>query len=66
MSRRALRAPRGAFGALACALLLFAGAARAAPTRIMALGDSITGSPGCWRALLWTARAPAPAAPRGS
>ncbi|NUT50978.1 MAG: cellulose-binding protein [Saccharothrix sp.] len=24
----------------------------AAPTRIMALGDSITGSPGCWRALL--------------
>ena len=28
--------------------------ARAAtPVRIMALGDSITGSPGCWRALLW-------------
>ncbi|KOV90057.1 cellulase family glycosylhydrolase [Nocardia sp. NRRL S-836] len=25
----------------------------AAPVRIMALGDSITGSPGCWRALLW-------------
>lgn len=25
----------------------------AAPTRIMPLGDSITGSPGCWRALLW-------------
>ncbi|MFD7656203.1 cellulose binding domain-containing protein [Actinosynnema sp. NPDC059797] len=24
----------------------------AAPTRIMPLGDSITGSPGCWRALL--------------
>jgi lysophospholipase L1-like esterase len=24
-----------------------------APLRIMALGDSITGSPGCWRALLW-------------
>jgi lysophospholipase L1-like esterase len=23
------------------------------PVRIMALGDSITGSPGCWRALLW-------------
>ncbi|BCY07749.1 cellulose binding domain-containing protein [Actinoplanes sp. L3-i22] len=22
-------------------------------TKIMALGDSITGSPGCWRALLW-------------
>lgn len=27
--------------------------AATAPTRIMALGDSITGSPGCWRALLW-------------
>ena len=24
-----------------------------APVKIMALGDSITGSPGCWRALLW-------------
>lgn len=36
--------------------LLLAGTAvpaRAAATRIMALGDSITGSPGCWRALLW-------------
>jgi lysophospholipase L1-like esterase len=30
-----------------------AGPAQAAATRIMALGDSITGSPGCWRALLW-------------
>jgi lysophospholipase L1-like esterase len=28
-------------------------AAVAAPVRIMPLGDSITGSPGCWRALLW-------------
>lgn len=28
-------------------------AATAAPVRIMPLGDSITGSPGCWRALLW-------------
>ncbi|MBB6555172.1 cellulose binding domain-containing protein [Nonomuraea rubra] len=27
--------------------------ASAAPIRIMPLGDSITGSPGCWRALLW-------------
>ncbi|HEU4328989.1 MAG TPA: GDSL-type esterase/lipase family protein, partial [Roseiflexaceae bacterium] len=26
---------------------------RAAATRIMPLGDSITGAPGCWRALLW-------------
>ncbi|GAA0384443.1 hypothetical protein Acor_47520 [Acrocarpospora corrugata] len=25
----------------------------AAPVRIMPLGDSITGGPGCWRALLW-------------
>jgi lysophospholipase L1-like esterase len=40
--------------ALTCAVLLAsAGAAQAAPTRIMPLGDSITGSPGCWRALLW-------------
>ncbi|MEH1014527.1 cellulose binding domain-containing protein [Micromonospora sp. CPCC 206060] len=29
-----------------------AGAA-ATPVRIMPLGDSITGSPGCWRSLLW-------------
>jgi lysophospholipase L1-like esterase len=27
--------------------------ASAAATRIMPLGDSITGSPGCWRSLLW-------------
>ncbi len=27
--------------------------ARAAATKIMPLGDSITGSPGCWRAILW-------------
>ncbi|MGC9539080.1 GDSL-type esterase/lipase family protein [Streptomyces sp. UG1] len=30
-----------------------AAAPQAAPVRIMPLGDSITGSPGCWRALLW-------------
>jgi lysophospholipase L1-like esterase len=29
------------------------GVAQAAPVKIMPLGDSITGSPGCWRALLW-------------
>ncbi|WP_309135636.1 GDSL-type esterase/lipase family protein [Cellulomonas sp.] len=29
-----------------------AAAATAAPVRVMALGDSITGNPGCWRALL--------------
>ena len=28
-------------------------ASAAAPVRVMPLGDSITGSPGCWRALLW-------------
>ncbi|WP_422769346.1 cellulose binding domain-containing protein [Plantactinospora sp. WMMC1484] len=28
-------------------------AAAPAPVRIMPLGDSITGSPGCWRAILW-------------
>lgn len=36
--------------------LLNAGAshpAAAAATKIMPLGDSITGSPGCWRAILW-------------
>ena len=27
--------------------------AAAEPVRIMPLGDSITGSPGCWRAILW-------------
>lgn len=26
-----------------------------APTRVLFLGDSITGSPGCWRAAVWTA-----------
>jgi lysophospholipase L1-like esterase len=26
----------------------------ATPVRVMPLGDSITGSPGCWRALLWS------------
>ncbi|MDP5312650.1 GDSL-type esterase/lipase family protein [Streptomyces poriferorum] len=30
-----------------------AATAAAAPVRIMPLGDSITGSPGCWRSLLW-------------
>ncbi|MBV1936261.1 cellulose binding domain-containing protein [Streptomyces sp. BV286] len=30
-----------------------ASASAAAPVRVMPLGDSITGSPGCWRALLW-------------
>jgi lysophospholipase L1-like esterase len=47
-----------AIRSLCCLALLLAvwfGATRAADaqTRIMPLGDSITGSPGCWRALLW-------------
>ncbi|GAA3872706.1 SGNH/GDSL hydrolase family protein [Streptomyces sedi] len=64
-----VRNPRAAVAASALLTLvgallltLLASPARAAesssapaaePTRIMALGDSITGSPGCWRALLW-------------
>ncbi|MEO3871670.1 GDSL-type esterase/lipase family protein [Nonomuraea sp. B12E4] len=40
--------------ALAAAVLIATTSqAGAAPIRIMPLGDSITGSPGCWRALLW-------------
>jgi lysophospholipase L1-like esterase len=45
-----------AFVALAASLLLFLVAKPADAqdaVRIMPLGDSITGSPGCWRALLW-------------
>jgi lysophospholipase L1-like esterase len=33
--------------------LLFIASSLSAPVRIWCLGDSITGSPGCWRALLW-------------
>lgn len=40
--------------ALAVIFMLFTGTGSLfAQTRIMALGDSITGSPGCWRAYLW-------------
>ena len=39
--------------AVMLALLFVQPAAAAAPVRIMALGDSITAGPGCWRALLW-------------
>ena len=58
MSRPTLRAALLALlGVLAATALAFVAApvssAAAAPTRVMALGDSITGSPGCWRALLW-------------
>jgi lysophospholipase L1-like esterase len=34
-------------------LAILAATAASAPVRIWCLGDSITGSPGCWRALLW-------------
>ena len=37
---------------LAACVVIAPTTANAAPPRIMALGDSITGSPGCWRALL--------------
>ncbi len=40
-------------GVLAVATGPRAAAATAEPVRVMALGDSITGSPGCWRALLY-------------
>ncbi len=54
MTWRLLRTVLVALLVAACAVAapIQAGAA-AGPTRIMALGDSITGSPGCWRALLW-------------
>jgi lysophospholipase L1-like esterase len=39
--------------AAALAVLVVRPAVAATPVRIMPLGDSITGSPGCWRALLW-------------
>ncbi len=40
---------------VAVVLSIWSSSARSAhaQTRIMPLGDSITGSPGCWRALLW-------------
>src|SRR5688572_20982217 len=50
---RFLRAVVAGLLLAACAVIAPAPASAAAPARIMALGDSITGSPGCWRALLW-------------
>ncbi|PKS09813.1 hypothetical protein jhhlp_004436 [Lomentospora prolificans] len=38
---------------IAATLALLGGVLAQDPVKIMALGDSITGSPGCWRALLW-------------
>src|SRR5690606_36203216 len=50
-----VRVIRVAVLALVAGMLVAANgiAAGAAATRVMPLGDSITGSPGCWRALLW-------------
>jgi lysophospholipase L1-like esterase len=42
-----------AAGVAATGVAATAAPAAAAPVRVMPLGDSITGSPGCWRALLW-------------
>ena len=54
MRRRFMAAAAAAAMALAAAVVPPTGATAAAdPVRIMPLGDSITGSPGCWRALLW-------------
>ncbi|MDG4802445.1 cellulose binding domain-containing protein [Micromonospora sp. WMMD980] len=59
MSRNRLLAALTALAALLPALVLGLAsttppaAAAAAPVRVMPLGDSITGSPGCWRAVLW-------------
>jgi lysophospholipase L1-like esterase len=39
--------------ALSIAIWIAGARSAQAQTRIMPLGDSITGSPGCWRALLW-------------
>jgi lysophospholipase L1-like esterase len=51
--KRSLCAAAVAALVAALALLAVRPAAAATPVRIMPLGDSITGSPGCWRALLW-------------
>ena len=55
MRKRSLLAFVLALAATALALVVIRPQASAAatPVRIMPLGDSITGSPGCWRALLW-------------
>ncbi|WP_394618199.1 cellulase family glycosylhydrolase [Lentzea sp. JNUCC 0626] len=53
MTLRLLRAVVTGLLLAACVVIAPSAASAAAPTRIMALGDSITGSPGCWRALLW-------------
>jgi lysophospholipase L1-like esterase len=51
--KRSLCAAAVAALVAALALLAVRPATAATPVRIMPLGDSITGSPGCWRAPLW-------------
>ena len=53
MSRKPLVSVVLATLTVAVAFLIATPASAATPVRIMPLGDSITGSPGCWRALLW-------------
>jgi mannan endo-1,4-beta-mannosidase len=53
MKWRLLRAAVAGLLAAVAVVVPASAEAAAVPTRIMALGDSITGSPGCWRALLW-------------
>lgn len=52
--KRSLLSVVTALATVLAALLVTSPAhSQAEPVRIMPLGDSITGSPGCWRALLW-------------
>ncbi|WP_439656953.1 cellulase family glycosylhydrolase [Lentzea sp. HUAS TT2] len=53
MTLRFLRAVVTGLLLAACVVIAPTAVNAAAPVRVMALGDSITGSPGCWRALLW-------------
>ncbi|MET8861773.1 cellulose binding domain-containing protein [Nonomuraea sp. NPDC004580] len=50
---RAIGAVLAGMVTVIAAVLFATTPAEAAAVRIMPLGDSITGSPGCWRALLW-------------
>ena len=52
-TRRLVALLVAAVAALSLPLLAPVAPAQAAAVRVMPLGDSITGGPGCWRALLW-------------
>ncbi len=57
MQKRRMLRIFSVFSVLALVLVALMNAftpAQAAATKVMFLGDSITGNPGCWRALLWT------------